>query len=423
MNRSKITPCAVVVAGLSLALTATRGGQDSPFAPLAQASLGRMLDVTWAKGPDLPQGFQDSDGGILHGTLVTVGGFCAGRPAAGKEGRYPRGFLKKAWGLDLKNPRNGWQALPDFPGAARQELFGIVCGERLYCWGGFSYAAPYCYGDGYRLSKAAGAWTWERLPDLPWRISSAGIGVIGSTIYVLGGADYDAAKFYTNGDRRGRVARLGARLLAIDTSDLKAGWKELPPCPGTPRWLPAVAAVGGSLYVIGGATGNDNPGDPADGDRSGYHTVVDNWRYDAAAGRWDRLRDTPVATGNFPSGRIVYADRYLLLVGGYQYRRVLNPDGTSRPAYGTVTKHYPDKDYCSDVLVFDTKSQAFGTATPLPLNNNLPMTVVAGDRVHLIGGETGGAVIDGEAFGHHPDLYLVGTIRACPSGRPATERP
>jgi hypothetical protein len=47
----------------------------------------------------------------------------------------------------------------------------------------------------------------------------------------------------------------------------------------------------------------------------------------------------------------------------------------------------------------------------LPLNNNGPMTVVAGDRIHLIGGETGGATIDSEPFGHHPDLYLIGIIR------------
>jgi len=31
-------------------------------------------------------------------------------------------------------------------------------------------------------------------------------------------------------------------------------------------------------------------------------------------------------------------------------------------------------------------------------------------RVYLIGGETGGSVIEGEHFGHHPDLLLVGSI-------------
>jgi hypothetical protein len=47
----------------------------------------------------------------------------------------------------------------------------------------------------------------------------------------------------------------------------------------------------------------------------------------------------------------------------------------------------------------------------LPLNNNMPMAVLRGDTLHLLGGETGGAVIDGEAYGHHPDLYLIGKLR------------
>ncbi len=38
------------------------------------------------------------------------------------------------------------------------------------------------------------------------------------------------------------------------------------------------------------------------------------------------------------------------------------------------------------------------------------MSVVDGDKIYLMGGETGGGMIDGEYFGHHPDLFLVGDI-------------
>jgi N-acetylneuraminic acid mutarotase len=165
-----------------------------------------------------------------------------------------------------------------------------------------------------------------------------------------------------------------------------------------------MAAVGGKLYLIGGAAGQDNP-------TGAYCTVVDNWSYDPTTDKWQRLPDTPIATGNFPAGAIVYHDRYILLPGGFQYRNVLNPDGTTRSSFGKVTKHYPEKDYCSDVLVFDTRTKTFGRGTPLPLNNNLPMAVLRGEVLHLVGGETGGAVIDGVPFAHHPDLYLIGKIR------------
>jgi hypothetical protein len=99
------------------------------------------------------------------------------------------------------------------------------------------------------------------------------------------------------------------------------------------------------------------------------------------------------------------------LVGGAQYANVIAPDGSTRPVYGTPGKYDPGNPYNSDVFVYDTSTDLFGMATGLPLNNNLPMTVVEGNRIHLIGGETGGAVLEGEPFGHHPDLYLVGVIR------------
>jgi hypothetical protein len=142
--------------------------------------------------------------------------------------------------------------------------------------------------------------------------------------------------------------------------------------------------------------------------------VVDNWSFDPARVAWQPLPDTPIATGNFPAGAIVFRNRYLLLVGGYQYPAVLNPDGALCPSYGKVFKHYPGNSYDSDVLVFDTRAATFGAADPLPLCNNLPMTVLAGDQLHLLGGETGGSVVEGQPYGHHPDLYLVGKLQVLP---------
>src|SRR5437868_219992 len=78
--------------------------------------LDTMLTITWRRGPDLPQGFQDSDGGVVADTLISVGGFCSGQPGVpGKASKHPRGFLKKVWGLSLRDGRR-WHELPDFPG-------------------------------------------------------------------------------------------------------------------------------------------------------------------------------------------------------------------------------------------------------------------------------------------------------------------
>lgn len=402
-------PLPTVVAAVVFAVwSAAARGQSDPYAPQSQESLRGMFAIAWHKGPDLPQGFQDSDGGILENTLITVGGFCQGQTnVPGKETKYPRGFLNKAWGLNLAAPQTGWQSLPDFPGDPRQELSSVVVGNGLYCWGGFSYSSPYCYSDGYRLTQSNGQWAWSSLPSMPRPLASCGVCAIGSKIYAFGGSDYDANQLYTNTDRNGNTTRLGARLLVLDTNNLAAGWSEAQQCPGTPRFVQATAAVNGKLYVLGGATGNDNS-------TGQYTTVVDNWQYDPAADAWTRLRDLPVSTGNFPAGGIVYDNRYILLVGGAQYANVTAPDGSLQPAYGTTSKYYSDNPYNSDVFVYDTLTNLFGTATGLPLNNNLPMTVVDGNKIYLIGGETGACVIDGESFGHHTDLFLTGTIEVLP---------
>lgn len=386
-------------------------------APSDTPTLKQILAITWKKGPDLPQGFQDSNAGIVSNMLVTACGFCSGKQVGlvpetqtipGKEGKYPRGFLKKTWALDLSHPGTGWRAFPDFPGAARQHSLSTVVDDRLYCWGGYSYSEPFSYNDGYCLSINNGKGDWQPLPPLPRSIASSGVCAIGSKIYVFGGSHYDGKLIYTESNGRGGDQRQGARLLTIDTKNLAMGWQELPECPGTPRMVHATAAVNGILYVIGGAAGNDNP-------TGQYCTIVDNWSYDPRSRRWQRLRDTPIATGNFTSGAIVFENRYILLIGGYQYKHVLDPDGGIRPPYGKTSKHYPNNPYNSDIFVFDTQTNTFGTATSLPLNSNLSMTVVRGDEVHLLGGETGGAEIEGERFGHHPDLYLIGHITAAQS--------
>ena len=401
----RIAPILMLAAAL---LVRCGRAEDALTAP--QPKVPRLLSIEWSRGPDLPQGFQDSDGGMVGNRLVTVGGFCSGgleEDNRRKPGRSPRGFLKKGWVLELGDLGAGWQRLPDFPGAARQGLSAATVNGSLWYWGGFSYEEPYSYADGWRLSRDDGEWTWDPLPAMPWKNATVSMAVLGAQIYAFGGADYNAEAFFTETDRSGSIKRLGSRLLRLDTTDLAAGWREQAECPGTPRWVNAFAAVGGKLYVIGGASGNI----VRDGTSYGYCTVVDNWRYDPATDEWARLRDLPVSSGNFPrSSNAIYRDRYILLPGGHQYEYVLNPDGSIRSKYGVASRKTPASGLHNDVFVYDTRTNRFGRGDALPIDNNLPMTVVRGDEIFLLGGETGGGFVDGEYYGHHPDLFLRGRM-------------
>src|SRR5437879_6459864 len=123
-----------------------RWGSDfDEHKPQPEADLKPILQIKYSRGPDLPQGFQDSHGGFLGNTLITACGFQQGKDKGTRPERYPRGFLKKVWGLDLDHEDSGWLQLPDFPGAARQGLFSAIVDDAVYYWGGFSYSEPYCY--------------------------------------------------------------------------------------------------------------------------------------------------------------------------------------------------------------------------------------------------------------------------------------
>jgi len=397
-----------LVIAVFLPLCSHLQGQDAPKIQLAEADqtawdiLPQMLNITYAGGPEVPscgRSLQTSNGGIIHDTLISVAGF--GIPTTCPESE--KKFIKKVYGLKLRGSSSGWKELPDLPGSRRQAHAAIPVGNRLYLWGGFSYFDPYTYRDGYRLSKERGEWIWESMPDLPWATGGAGICAIDEKIYIFGGMDYNREKMYTNADRNGKIPRLGARLLVFDTRNPNAGWKNLTICPGTARWYPAVSAAGGKVYVLGGLSGGDNAAGQ-------YCTVVDNWSYDPARSQWERLPDLPIASGNYPSGQITYDDRFILLVGGYQYASILNPDGSVRPSYGRPYKHYKKKGYYADVMVYDTKTRLFGRGDPLPLNNNMPSTVVEGNRFHMFGSETEEAIVEGKHYEHRPNLYLIGTI-------------
>ena len=82
--------CGATVLLLVIAAPVCLFGQPTT-APQSEEELEPMLKITRTRGPDLPQGFQDSDGGFIGDTLITACGFCSGEQNASKPDRYPRG--------------------------------------------------------------------------------------------------------------------------------------------------------------------------------------------------------------------------------------------------------------------------------------------------------------------------------------------
>jgi len=406
--------CGSVAAILAVLIsTATDGSEPPPSpAPQPQSALPQMIDIEWSAGPPMPQGMQDNDGGVIDDFLVMVAGFCHGIDDDWKPGKYPRGFLRKGWALNFKEEAAGWNPVPDLPGAARQEMYGLSVNNEIYLWGGFSYTEPYCYRDGYKLARPGGEWTWSELPPLLRPGSAGTIVAVDSVIYLLGGMDYDAQRYYVANDRHGKTERYGSRLYRFETERPEKGWKEVAPCPGTPRMMAAGGVIDGKVYIMGGFAVDD-------AGRS--HNVVDCWRYDPEADHWERLRDTPVSVSGYSTGTIVYQNRYMLLLTGYPHGTILNPDGTSRPRYGTPSKidrtdwkghpKVPADGYENHAWVYDAHTNLYGTATYLPFDDHGQTSHIIGDTLYMFPGETSGFWWEDEYFGHAAEFVLKGKLK------------
>lgn len=402
----------------------------------SSSELKPILGVDWKRVKDLPpqgpthSGFQDSDGGWLLNRSVVVTAF--GYGAGGQPG-----FFNSAWAFNTTD--RAWDRLPDAPVSGRQEVAATHVGDdSLVYVGGFNYVSPqWTYPDVLKLKvDATGKWSWSILASFPHPIMSAGVTSIQSVVYVVGGADYDGKKFYNLNDRSGGTPGLGARVYSLDTANASAVWKEEAELPGPPRWVHSVTNVNDKIYVIGG--GITTPSGTT-------YTVVDTWVFDPAQSSWEQLPDLPVASGNFQTnGGGAFLNRYILLVGGYPYGGVYAKNGSIVPSYGQAQQFCPagkqspvqcrkgcdakttGNEYYNDIWVFDTETRQYGAvvstsnADPdlipencggFPMNDNLPQTNMAGDKVFVAGGECDPRKIGSEIYTHYPQLVLEGTIR------------
>jgi len=157
-----------------------------------------MIKINWRLGPDYPMGIQDSAVGMIHGKLVSAGGFTRHpRNIVMKYpdafGGHPNGFTGLAFMLDPAHESAGWQRIPDMPGPARQGAAVAVVDHTLYIMGGMNYIDPFTYRETYRLRENGWQWEWEALPccRLPWPVYGAAgsTAVIEKNIYLCGTAD------------------------------------------------------------------------------------------------------------------------------------------------------------------------------------------------------------------------------------------
>lgn len=129
--------------------------------------------------PDLPFGMYNMSG-ALHGDILYVVG--------GMVDNIASNILLS---LELSKPQNGWQILPSFPGSPRIQLQAGILGkqkaERLYIWGGFTFASHHhpaaILCDGYYYDLQTATWHFAGMVQVDRLHSPISLG--GATSIVL----------------------------------------------------------------------------------------------------------------------------------------------------------------------------------------------------------------------------------------------
>ena len=228
---------------------------------------------------------------------------------------------------------------------------------KIYIFGGAGSEKPDAFGAGnVQLNDAweydPAADFWKALAPMPTRRNAGAAVAVGDKIYVIGGSGL--APGASNPAAAENLLVLGTNE-AYDPAADKWETKRVMP---TPRNHPAIGAVAGKIYVIGGRIGAANVGNfissPTD--------VVEE--YDPATDRWRAMTKMPTARSGH--GWATYQNR--IYVAG-----------------GELRDHHMDAIF-RDVEAFDPATNEWFQLPPMPTARHGVNAAVLGNRLHLIGG-------------------------------------
>jgi len=250
------------------------------------------MPAEWRQLPSLPDplGVAAPFAGTSGGALLVAGGanFPDGPPWQGGQKQWH----DRVW--ILESPASAWRQAGSLP---RPLAYGLSAtdDEGLICAGGSD--ADRHYAGVFRLVWTQGAVEIQPLPPLPIPLAAACGAVVNGVLMVSCGNEAPGEQSAT------------ARTFALTLTEPAAGWRELEPLPGRPRFLATAAAADGAFFVLGGTgLANDAAG------KIVRQPLRDAWSYHPDRG-WTRLADLPSPNLAAPSPAPVVKDRLFLLAG------------------------------------------------------------------------------------------------------------
>ncbi len=265
--------------------------------------------------------------GVSGGALLVAGGT-----------NFPGAKLwdngTKSWYDDISILPDGvsvWKTGFRLSGPARAYGVSVTASDALICVGGADSLKHYPEVTSFKWNGEE--ITSATLPALPRPMAYGGGVIIGDTIYVLGGiSETSSTSALPN-------------LYALNLKQLSQGWQTLVPLPGPSRILPAVAVLGGSLYVFGGSHLSPGP----DG-KIQREYLKDAWKYTPGSG-WRQLAEMPRGA--------VAAPVVVPSTAGNTSILILGGDDGAHTGFGPMKDH---PGFTHQVLAYDTKIDAWSDA-------------------------------------------------------------
>jgi N-acetylneuraminic acid mutarotase len=227
----------------------------------------------WKQLSPIPdsEGFAGSFAGVSGDALI----FAGGANIVGE--KWGEKFTKK-WSdhiYVLDRPDGAWKRAGKLDAPLGYGV-SVTAGDALICIGGSNEGGH--TDDVFALRLRDGEVAIERnLPKLPRPMANACGALVGTTIYVAGGIESP-----------GSTAALHT-FLALDLTEPKPAWQELPGWPGAERMLGVAGASGDYFYLFSGASLSPGPdGKPV------RKFLRDAYRYSPHGG-WSKLQDLPRA--------------------------------------------------------------------------------------------------------------------------------
>jgi N-acetylneuraminic acid mutarotase len=324
-----------------------------------------------------------------------------------------------AWGQAAQQrpaPAPGkWGRLAPLPVKSEEFTFADVNGK-IYLFGGLPVGSKPPLGLVQEYDPATDKWTMKK--NMPLATHHAAAAAYNGKIYLFGG--------------QAQVEPGGSSQVPINNSweydPVADSWKALAPMP-TARTAAAAAAVGGKIYVIGGASVHPGQKIVALGPTVPHRSLDTNEVYDPATNTWATRTTAPTARNHAAIG-VVNGKIYIIggRVGAANTTTASNTNvvevydpatdnwgvaglrmPTPRSGMGWAT--YKGKIYVAGgemynadffaviraVEVYDPATNTWGRLPQMPTARHGVNVAAIGNRLYVIGGHIQGAGTGGEA--------------------------